>query len=92
MQTNILFTITSARKTVMAMSEGYLTLDKTILVAQGKKLFISLQNITKSSVHVMYNPSDTNEKFVKEQIPNAQLIVNELTKFPNLIEKGKAGT
>jgi cyclohexadienyl dehydratase len=92
MQTNILFTITSARKTVMAMSEGYLTLDKTILVAQGKKLFISLQNITKSSVHVMYNPSDTNEKFVKEQIPNAQLIVNERTKFPNLIEKGKAGT
>jgi cyclohexadienyl dehydratase len=85
-------TVTDARKAVMNMSDGYLTFGKTILTQKGKEgQFRSLADINKPNVRVMYNPGGTNEKFAKEQTPNAQLLMHEQNaEIPGLIGEGKA--
>ncbi len=85
-------TVTDARKAVMAMSEGYLTFGKTILVTKSKEgQFKSLDDVNQPSVRVMYNPGGTNEKFAKESTPRAQLIMHEQNaEIPGLVGEGKA--
>lgn len=85
-------TVTKARKAVMAMSDGYLTFGKTILVTKGKEgQFKSLDDVNQPSVRVMYNPGGTNEKFAKESTPKAQLIMHEQNaEIPGLVGEGKA--
>ena len=85
-------TVTDARKKVMAMSDGYLTFGKTILVTKSKEgQFKSLDDVNQPSVRVMYNPGGTNEKFAKEFTSKAQLIMHEQNaEIPGLVGEGKA--
>ncbi len=85
-------TVTDARKAVMAMSDGYLTFGKTILVTKSKEgQFKSLDDVNQPSVRVMYNPGGTNEKFAKESTSRAQLIMHEQNaEIPGLVGEGKA--
>ncbi len=85
-------TRTYAREQVMNMSRGYLVFGKTILCRKGDaKKFRSLADINKSTVRVMANPGGTNEKFARESLPNAELIIHEQNaEIPALIAEGKA--
>jgi cyclohexadienyl dehydratase len=70
-------TITEARKETMLMSEGYLANGKTILCrASEAERFKSLDDIDRPEVRVMVNPGGLNEKFAKENLTHAQIIVH----------------
>ena len=85
-------TITDARRETMAMSEGYLANGKTILCrASEADRFRSLADIDKSEVSVMVNPGGLNEKFAKENLTHATIIVHPKNEeIPSLIAEGKA--
>ncbi|MCD8175553.1 MAG: transporter substrate-binding domain-containing protein [Phascolarctobacterium sp.] len=85
-------TRTYIREQVMNMSKGYLVFGKTILCRKGDaKKFRSLADLDKQAVRIMANPGGTNEKFAKEALPNAQLIIHDQNaEIPALIAEGKA--
>ena len=85
-------TITDARRETMAMSEGYLANGKTILCrASDADRFHSLADIDKPEVRVMVNPGGLNEKFAKENLAHATIIVHpKIVEIPSLIAEGKA--
>ena len=85
-------TITESRKETMLMSNGYLQNGKTILCrSEDAPRFSSLADIDKSDVRVMVNPGGLNEKFAREHIKNAKIIVFEQNEaIPNQIALSNA--
>ena len=85
-------TITDARKEQALMSDGYLGNGKTILIrAEDTDVYTSLEDINQPWVKVMENPGGLNEKFARENLPNADLIIHPVNQeIPGLIAEGAA--
>ena len=85
-------TITNTRKETMDMSDGYLVNGKTILCRKkDANKFQTLTDMNKSTVRVMVNPGGLNEKFAREKLSQATIIVypkNE--EIPAQVAAGKA--
>ena len=85
-------TITDARKQQMLMSNGYLANGKTILCrATEKERYQSLADINRPEVRVMVNPGGLNEKFARENLTRATIIVHQQNEeIPSLVASGDA--
>ncbi len=85
-------TITQARKEQALMSIGYLGNGKTILIrGEDEDKYKSLDDINKPEVKVMENPGGLNEKFARENLPLATLIIHSPNdEIPGLIADGQA--
>lgn len=85
-------TITQARKEKALMSIGYLGNGKTILIRQeDTDKYKTLDDINKPEVRVMENPGGQNEKFAREYLKNATLIIHSPNdEIPELIARGEA--
>ena len=85
-------TITDARKEVMDMSDGYLRNGKTILCRkEDAQKYQNLDDLNRPEVRVMINPGGLNEKFARENLPQATLIVYEKNEeIPSQVSEGKA--
>ncbi len=85
-------TVTEDRKAQALMSEGYLENGKTILVrAEDAEKYTGLESIDRPEVRVMVNPGGLNERFARENLPNATLIVHDVNQeIPALIAEGEA--
>jgi cyclohexadienyl dehydratase len=85
-------TATDARRETMLMSEGYLANGKTILCrAEDAARYRSLSDLDRPEVRVMVNPGGLNEKFAREQLTHASLIVHERNEeIPALVAEGRA--
>lgn len=69
-------TITEARQATMSMSDGYLANGKTILCRTADTaLYHTLVDINRQEVRVMVNPGGLNERFARDSLPYATLIV-----------------
>ena len=86
-------TVTEARKEQALMSDGYLENGKTVLCrAEDAEKYTSLEAINKPEVRVMENPGGLNEKFARENLPEATLIIHEANQeIPGLVAAGEAG-
>ncbi len=85
-------TVTDARKEKALMSDGYLGNGKTVLCrAEDAAKYTSLEAINKPEVRVMENPGGLNEKFARENLPNATLIIHDVNQeIPGLVASGEA--
>ena len=85
-------TITDARKAQMDMSEGYLRNGKTILCRKEDILkYQTLDDLNHPEVRVMINPGGLNEKFARENLPQATLIVYDKNEeIPSQISENNA--
>ena len=85
-------TITEERLAIMAMSEGYLENGKTILCrVEDTARFRSLEDIDRPEVRVMVNPGGQNEKFAREHLTHATIIVHPNNEeIPGLVAQGEA--
>ncbi len=85
-------TITSARKELALMSDGYLENGKTVLCrAEDADKFTSLEAIDRPEVRVMENPGGLNEKFARANLPQATLIIHPVNEeIPGLVASGRA--
>jgi len=85
-------TITSARKELALMSDGYLANGKTVLCrAEDADKYISLEAIDRPEVRVMENPGGLNEKFARANLPHATLTIHPVNEeIPGLVASGKA--
>ena len=85
-------TITDARLERALMSEGYLGNGKTVLCrAEDAEKYTSLAEIDRPEVRVMENPGGLNEKFARENLPNATLIIHDVNQeIPGLVASGEA--
>ena len=85
-------TITEARKEQALMSEGYLVNGKTVLCRmEDAEKYVSLDAINSPDVRVMENPGGLNEKFARENLPDAELIIHDVNQeIPGLIAEGAA--
>ncbi|MBQ6510108.1 MAG: transporter substrate-binding domain-containing protein [Flexilinea sp.] len=85
-------TITDARKEQALMSDGYLANGKTILIrAEDVGKFESIDDINRPEVTVMENPGGLNEKFARENLPLATLVIHSPNdEIPGLIAEGEA--
>ena len=85
-------TITDARKEQALMSEGYLENGKTVLCrAEDADKYTSLESINQPEVRVMENPGGLNEKFARENLPDATLIIHDANQeIPGLVASGEA--
>ena len=85
-------TITPARKQQALMSEGYLGNGKTVLCrSEDAEKFTSLAAINRPEVRVMENPGGLNEKFARENLPDAGLTIHPVNEeIPALVASGKA--
>lgn len=85
-------TITAARKETMLMSNGYLGNGKTILCRSGESgRFRSLADVNRPGVIVMVNPGGLNEKFARDSLSQATVLVHERNEeIPVLVAEGKA--
>ena len=85
-------TITDARKQQMLMSDGYLANGKTILCrATEAARYQSLADINRPEVCVMVNPGGLNEKFARENLTRATIIVHQQNEeIPSLVASGDA--
>ena len=85
-------TITDTRKETMLMSEGYLANGKTILCRSSETdRYKSLADLDKPEVRVMVNPGGLNEKFAKEHLTHATIIVYQQNEeIPNQVAEGHA--
>ncbi len=85
-------TITDARKEQALMSDGYLGNGKTVLCrAEDAGIYTSLEAINRPEVRVMENPGGLNEKFARENLPEAELIIHDVNEeIPGLIAQGEA--
>ena len=85
-------TITDARRETMLMSDGYLANGKTILCrASETGRFKSLADIDQPDVRVMVNPGGLNEKFARENLTHAEIVVHEKNEeIPTLVAEGHA--
>lgn len=85
-------TITDARKSQMDMSDGYLRNGKTILCRkEDAQKYQTLDDLNRPEVRVMINPGGLNEKFARENLPQATLIVYEKNEeIPSQVAEGNA--
>ena len=85
-------TINDARKEQALMSDGYLGNGKTVLCrAEDADKYTSLEAINRPEVRVMENPGGTNEKFARENLPDASLTIHDVNQeIPALIASGEA--
>ncbi|MBR2962960.1 MAG: transporter substrate-binding domain-containing protein [Lentisphaeria bacterium] len=85
-------TITSARKELALMSEGYLGNGKTVLCrAEDADKYISLESINRPEVRVMENPGGLNEKFARANLSRANLMIHPVNEeIPGLVASGRA--
>ena len=85
-------TVTDARKEQALMSDGYLENGKTVLCrAEDAEKYTSLETINRPEVRVMENPGGLNEKFARENLPDAALIIHDVNQeIPELIASGEA--
>ena len=85
-------TVTDARKEQALMSDGYFGDGKTILIrAEDADKYRTLEDINRPEVRVMENPGGLNEKFARENLPNATLIIHDKNEeIPSLIASGEA--
>lgn len=85
-------TVTDARKEAALMSDGYLENGKTVLCrAEDAGKYISLEAINRLEVRVMENPGGLNEKFARENLPEATLIIHDVNQeIPGLVAAGEA--
>ncbi|MBR0410638.1 MAG: transporter substrate-binding domain-containing protein [Eubacterium sp.] len=85
-------TITDARKEQALMSDGYFSNGKTVLCrAEDANKYTSLEAINRPEVRVMENPGGLNEKFARENLPDAKLIIHDVNQeIPGLIASGEA--
>jgi len=85
-------TRTYARARTMDMSDGYLLFGKTILCrADAASKYQSIADIDRPEVTVMVNPGGTNEKFARERLSHANIVVHEQNaEIPGLVAEGKA--
>ncbi|MBQ6273392.1 MAG: transporter substrate-binding domain-containing protein [Oscillospiraceae bacterium] len=85
-------TITEARQEQALMSIGYLGNGKTVLCrAEDSDKYTSLEAINRPEVRVMENPGGLNEKFARENLPNATLIIHDVNQeIPGLVAAGEA--
>lgn len=85
-------TITDARQEQALMSNGYLVNGKTILCrAEDAELYTSIEAINRPDVRVMENPGGLNEKFARENLPDAELIIHDVNEeIPGLVAEGEA--
>ncbi len=85
-------TITEERKKQALMSDGYLTNGKTVLCRKkDSDIYTTFDAINKPEVRVMENPGGLNEKFARENLPKATLIIHNINEeIPELIASGKA--
>ena len=85
-------TITDARKEQALMSDGYLENGKTLLCrADDAYKYTSLEAVNRPEVRVMENPGGTNEKFARENLPDATLIIHDVNQeIPGLVASGEA--
>ena len=85
-------TITDARKEQALMSNGYLQNGKTVLCrAEDADRYTSLEAINRPEVRVMENPGGLNEKFARENLPDATLIIHDINQeIPGLVASGEA--
>ncbi len=85
-------TVTDARREQALMSAGYLENGKTVLCrAEDAALYVSLEAIDRPGVRVMENPGGLNEKFARENLPEATLIIHEVNQeIPGLVAAGEA--
>ena len=85
-------TITASRKKHAFMSKSYLRNGKTVLCRlEDKDKYTSIEKINKPNVKVMENPGGLNEKFARDNLSNALLIIYDINaEIPNLIADGKA--
>ena len=85
-------TVTDARKEQALMSDGYLENGKTVLCrAEDADKYTSLEAINRPEVRVMENPGGLNEKFARENLPDAALIIHDVNQeIPELVASGEA--
>lgn len=85
-------TITEARQEQAMMSEGYLGNGKTVLCrAEDADTYTSLEAIDRPEVTVMENPGGLNERFARENLPEAKLIIHDVNEeIPGLVAAGEA--
>lgn len=85
-------TITEARQEQALMSIGYLGNGKTVLCrAEDADKYTSLEAINRPEVRLMENPGGLNEKFAREKLPQATLIIHDVNQeIPGLIAAGEA--
>ena len=85
-------TITEARKEQALMSAGYLSNGKTVLCrAEDAVRYTGLEAINQPEVRVMENPGGLNEKFARENLPDATLIIHDVNQeIPGLVASGEA--
>ena len=85
-------TITQARQEQALMSIGYLGNGKTVLCrAEDADKYLSLEAINRPEVRVMENPGGLNEKFARENLPDATLIIHDVNQeIPGLVASGEA--
>ena len=85
-------TVTDARKEQALMSAGYLGNGKTVLCrAEDADKYTSLEAINRPEVRVMENPGGLNEKFARENLPDATLIIHNVNQeIPGLVAAGEA--
>ena len=85
-------TITDARREQALMSDGYLGNGKTVLCrVEDKDKYTSLEAINRPEVRVMENPGGLNEKFARENLPDATLIIHDVNQeIPGLVASGEA--
>ena len=85
-------TITDDRQEQALMSEGYLVNGKTVLCrAEDADKYTSLESINRPDVRVMENPGGLNERFARENLPDAELIIHDVNEeIPGLVAAGEA--
>jgi len=85
-------TITSARKELALMSDGYLENGKTVLCRAGDAgKYTSLEAIDRPEVRVMENPGGLNEKFARANLPHASLSIHPVNEeIPGMVASGEA--
>ena len=85
-------TITDARLETCLMSDGYLGNGKTVLCrAEDADRFTSLEAIDQPDVVVMENPGGLNERFARENLTSASIVIHDVNQeIPGLIASGEA--
>ena len=85
-------TITDVRRAQMLMTDGYLDNGKTILCRkEDARRYRSLKKLNRRRVRVMVNPGGLNEKFARERLPRATIIVHDRNEdIPARIANGDA--
>ncbi len=85
-------TVTDARKEQALMSDGYLGNGKTVLCrAEDAEKYTSLEAINRPEVRVMENPGGLNEKFARENLPDAEILIHDVNaEIPGLVAEGEA--